>query len=48
MLAECSMLSRTYYAHFNAGIIRAPLMIGAICEVVRGGPVVCEGVMSAL
>ena len=26
MLALCSMLSRTYYAHFNAGIIRAPLL----------------------
>ena len=24
MLALCSMLSRTYYAHFNAGIIGAP------------------------
>ena len=25
MLALCSMLSRTYCAHFNAGIISAPL-----------------------
>ena len=25
MLALCSMLSRIYYAHFYAGIIRAPL-----------------------
>ena len=25
MLALCSMLSRTYCANFNAGIIRAPL-----------------------
>ena len=28
MLALCSMLSRTYYAHFNAGIISAPLEVG--------------------
>ena len=27
MLALCLMLSGTYYAHFNAGIIRAPLLV---------------------
>ena len=33
MLALCSMLSRTYYAHFNAGIIRAPLITGKMTVV---------------
>ena len=28
MLALCSMLLRTYYAHFNAGIIGSPLIEG--------------------
>ena len=27
MLALCSMLSRTYYANFNASIICAPLAV---------------------
>ena len=30
MLALCSMLLHTYYAHFNAGIIRAPLPSGVM------------------
>ena len=28
MLALCSKLLRTYYAHFNAGIISSPLVRG--------------------
>ena len=32
MLALCSMLLHTYYAHFNAGIIRAPL---CVCDFMR-------------
>ena len=32
MLALCSMLSCTYYTHFNAGIIGAALVAGANWE----------------
>ena len=33
MLTICSMLSRTYYVHFNAGIIRTPLITGKVTVV---------------